>query len=377
MTQQKPKRKSPTRSQPAHYALVADAVERTAVHAQGDPDHPWSRQWPTISEMARYLGESQPQVVQAIAHLRRRGVFVHALIHTDDGVRRLSVLTSMMPSLPQAHTETSMRTELLSRTKSGEWSELPPLHELATHFGRDRRAVRRVLLALAEQGRAVHVRRGQSYRWQIVGQDTSIEPALLVRSVKAVAQDMIRRIRAGEFRYRLPDGTVHEAALPGQDRMTRRYRVGYKTLEAVKAHLHLLEWIEPAPSPYQQGGTVWVLASRVPPVDLDHHPAGVAAVAPPPAKWTAVADIVQDLIGRIVAGEFDDAPLPTREELKVRYRVGAPKITRVHAELAAGGWIVTQPPTAYRVRPRVVGPGEGPRAGPGTAADRDDRPAVP
>jgi DNA-binding GntR family transcriptional regulator len=318
------------------WLIVSEHITSLIEQALADPDHPWTVRWPTAGEMASQFGTSVKTISRALNYLEGEGVVVEARVRRDSGYRTTRVPRVREILYRPAPTEQEITTEIIARAQDGEWETLPTLRVLREHFRVDTATITRVIDQLASRRMAHKLRVGRRWRWQIIPPHElpSVDPRRTVSAHRVVMADLIRRIRSGEFRYRLPDGSVHERPFLSLTEMEEQYDISEKVVASVRAELRRLNIIVPGP---QAGGpeSRARLAERIPTVDLRAHPPTSAPTMP----GDRAREIAADLIVRIQTGEFTNGKRLSSYQQRRHYGAGALTVQDAFDRLGDEGWV--------------------------------------
>jgi DNA-binding GntR family transcriptional regulator len=323
---------------------LADAIEQRVQEAMADPSHPWTQHWPAAPDMAAEFGTSRKTIYKSLEHLGGRGVLVKVWMdrprhgRAQVWVPPVRALTQRPPPSRE-----QIAAEIEKRGRKGEWAVLPARGELADHFGVSKPTVSKAIQLLVARQRVVMLRINGKYRWCILPpyQRRNIDPRLTTTAPRVVITDLIRRILAGEFRYRVPpDPTVHERPFLANREIEAQYQVSAPTSGKVRRELVGLGWIVPG----ERSNTHYRLATRVPPIDRTTHPAPRKPRKKPcPPRTRRAPAIAADLVRRIRAGKYRHHPFPTLVEASAEYHASVSNMQAAFQILERGGWIEFQP----------------------------------
>lgn len=290
--------------------------------------------------MARQLGTSNSTVRIALHQLRDEGLLVKRLVERPAGKRVAWVPAARALAYTRHPDADALATQIARRAARERWTVLPSQRKIHTVLGVSQKKALAAREVLIQRGILHKLRVDGQWRWCFVPPHRlrQASPRATMAVYKTVVDQVLSLIRAGEFRYRTPDGTIHERPFLSQTEMMALFLVGTPTVAKARKILVDLGWIVPGES----NNSYYRLADTVPPVARTTHPAPRAEQhrlgAPPSLRYLDIAD---DLIARIQAGDFAyRAPrLPWQVELSRHYKVHKSTIRRAVAELHRRGWI--------------------------------------
>lgn len=289
--------------------------------------------------MTQQLCVSPGTLQGALHQLRDEGLLVKRLVERPSGKRVAWVPTARAPAFA-AHLGIDELAALIARRAARErWTMLPSQPRLAELMSISERNAIDATKVLARRGVVHKLLIGGRWRWCLLPPHKlrSIDPRATVADHKVVVCELLRRIRDGEFRYRTPDGVIHEQPFLARVDLMALFKVSGVTIDKARSTLTELGWIEPDPNTT----ALYRLADTVAPADRATHPARLIS-RKRPLRGTRVPQIVDDLIERIRAGEFTDLPQGRLSywELRGHYRTGDATLRGVLDELHRRGWIV-------------------------------------
>ena len=353
--------------QPAEKALwrtIADAIERLLL----EDGHPWrTTHLPTPEQIGQQFGVSPSVVRRALHHLAQTGLVRLVLLPVNGRYRETWISAyhaAITPIRPRRYSQEQLEhtaAALLRFARPFGWTTLPGVAVLAQRLGVSQRRITATLEMLAERHQATRQRAprrsGDGLAWRLNPRNVTpvADPVPNVRTSTLVLDHMIGRIRAGEFRYRTPDGRVHHPPLPTQQDMALRYGISRwlarkVVIELARRGLYVLE---PA-----SHGLRPRLPVDAPVVDLPDHPAGTpAAPRMPPQHTVKPVMVAEDMAARIRAGEFRAGQrLPrTKDEFAAEYGISDKTMGLALDVLVTQGWITyLRPGTGRRKIPVVV-----------------------
>ena len=308
--------------------LVDDVIKLTD-SILADPSHPWNREWPTVGEMAEALDSNHKSVSQALQVLGDRGLYAKVPVRRQ---RRVSAAW-----IPTHHIDTNrhitddeMIASITELARTEEWTILPSYDDLEEHFHAPRSAVSRVVKVLAHRKLIVRYYDKKCWRWRLVVASPGprgINPAHITTPAKRAIANLTRRLNEGEFRYRTPDGVIHEEPFLSSHEIAAQYSIGISTAKDVLRQLLHEGWIIRT-----HHNSPCVPSDRVPAVDRLH--AAPPRQRPPRGGGPKrVGQLTKDLVERIESGEFSAAGFPSGGQLIAQYRTSRPIIQQVLDEL--------------------------------------------
>jgi len=330
-----PETTTPSGKKRQNRQALIDRVANLTESVLADPSHPWNREWPTIGEMAETIGSNHRSVNEVLRILGERGLYAKAAIKRQRRVSEGWVPTRRLKASRRT-TDNEILAGIIDLARSGEWTILPTYDDLEEYFQAPRSAITRVVKELARRNLLIRQFYRGYWRWRLTvaaSGPNRINPALgMTPSQRAIA-DLTRRLREGEFRYRTPDGVIHEEPFLSSLEIATQYRISRTTAKAVLHQLLRNGWLirehQDAPC---------TLSDRIPAADRPH-------AAPPrqrPAKGNGrkrAGQLAKALAERIEAGEFSAAGFPSGAQLMTEYRTSRPIIQQVLDELHRRGLI--------------------------------------
>ena len=316
--------------------IIAEMVTALIEQAVADAEHPWTVNWPTAIEMASQFGTSLSTMRRALKKLEGQGLIVKARVPRPDGYQISWVPRVRQAAYPPVLTDQQIAADIMAKTLNGEWETLPTVRELQAHFRVDGESILRVLNDLADRGIAHKLRRDGYWRWHIVPPHKirSIDPRTAIPGRRAALGDIIHRIRAGEFRYRLPDGSIHERLFLTVVEIQQQYSVSDQTGRSIKAELLSLNLIVPGPVSIGLGARAQ-LAEHIPVVALRAHPPSPVPLKP----GDRARELAADLIARIRAGEFRNGKALKLTGTARHYGAGRDNVRAAFDQLHNEGWV--------------------------------------
>lgn len=321
----------------AAWRIVAEAIAALVEAALADPDHPWTRHWPSSSEMADQFDVPKSTVAQALRHLAGQGLLAKTVMPAAMGGTARFVPAVRAPAFVRSPSVDEVAAWLADQAMRGAFDLVPPYRELAGRLGVRVRTIPAALGVLADRGLAHRVRvRGVNRWWIAPPHELRSRPRARPTAypIPLAYDDVLRRIRDGEFRYRTPDGRVHEAPFPTFVELAARY--GGSQRAAAQVHRAVREAGLIVPGPNRSAR--FLLAPHVPAVDRHASPPPPPLRTPRPRNKRA-HEIAEAVLRRIRAGEFADRPLPTQTDLIAEYRVGWHNVRAAYVELRRRGWV--------------------------------------
>lgn len=310
---------------------AADHIANIASCALVDATHPWAPRWPTSVQAAAALGCTPNLYTKACQHLAEQGIMVKKRMprHTAGystiwvpvgwNERRYAVL--WMPINSQIidtdpPSQDRITAEILRRGQSGEWKVLPATIKLGQYFHVDHEVVRRAIRKLQDRRLVMKLLINGHPRWCVIPPSLhgNVDRRFTVPIREIILTDMVADIEAGRFRYRMPDGIVHEQPFPTVSSIARRYDTPYRNAAAVRDELVQRGLLVPG----AHRNAAYVLADHIPAVDRTEHPVREKRRT----TGDRAREIADDVAIRITSGELTGVLSMTQVQL--RYKVGCP-----------------------------------------------------
>lgn len=319
--------------------VIAEDIRAIAELCAADPNHPWTECWPPVAEIAGHLDSNKDTVRRALRHLEAQGWMGKARVpHPTRGRVDRWMPQVRRPAFPEAPTSADVAAEVVRKCLAGDWDVVPSLLEGARHFGVSRHVMVDVTKHLEAQGLVVKVWVNGTPRWRVVPPHLrrQLDARSTVSPTRWVADAIAGRIAAGEFRYRLPDGSVHEPPFPSFRRLLEQYGVSTTTVYRVRDELCALGLIAPGPRP----NGPYRLGDRVPIVDRHEHPRTPASTPRRAGGGRRrAAEVADDIVSRIREGALVAAQSVGLAETMARYKISHRTARLAFNQAHRGGWI--------------------------------------